>query len=247
MFWVRRRCKQFAVFGGDRPALAATKRAPDRANHGAPVLYRSTADPLSTEDHFYEGPHHKFPGRGQRDVNTATSSPLKTKRRSQPPPTRQQNWAGPASLTSTSSPLRAGERSRPPPTCQQHWAGPIFLTSTSPPPASGGAQPATAHSSTKLGWASLPDKYKPATCELGSATSQRPFVNTIGWASFPDEHKSSPASYEAQPATAHSSTKLGWANLLAEYKPLPLCELGSAASHHPLANNINNTGLCQSP
>ena len=206
MFGVRRRCKQFAVFGGDRPALAATKRAPDRANHGAPVLYRSTADPLSTEDHFYEGPHHKFPGRGQRDVNTATSSPLKTKRRSQPPPTRQQNWAGPASLTSTSSPLRAGERSRPPPTCQQHWAGPIVLTSTSPPLRAGqrrrppptsqqhwagsvfptgtspAAQPGNAHSSTKLGWANLPDKYKPSPCERGSAASHRPLVNEIGLA-----------------------------------------------------------------
>ena len=75
-------------------------------------------------------------------------------------------------------------------------------------PASQAAQPATAHSSTKLGWANLLDEYKPPFCELDSAASHHPLVNIIG--------------------LGQSSGRV---------QALP-CEPGSAARHRPLDNNI---------
>ena len=49
--------------------------------------------------------------------------------------------------------------SQPPPTRQQDWAVPVFLTSKTPF-ATEEAQPAAAHSSTTLGWPSFLDKQK---------------------------------------------------------------------------------------
>ena len=77
--------------------------------------------------------------------------PLRARRRSQPPATRQQRWARPIFLSGTTLPCEAGTVASHRPLVNK-----IGLGQSSRPvqalPAGQAAQPATAHSSTKLGW-----------------------------------------------------------------------------------------------